>query len=188
MKRGGRDLETETHEQQTSADDEHRPQIRLRRDPLRDIDQTRAAGGTVDQRDAIQEEAGRNRSQNEVLHRRFSAARTAPIHAGQHVNREGHQFDAEEDEHQIPCGREHHHAGGREQHQHRDLRTERRAAMVFGVEKDEREHRTEQDHEIDRPPEPITGYAQVRRAVHAIAPRDHHDEADQQAQHDAEAG
>ena len=101
------------------------------------------ARGAVDQGDAVQEKARRDRSQQEVLHRRFGTARTAPIHASQHINRERHQFNTEENEHQIACSREHHHAGGSEQHQHWNLGTKRRTAVVLSVQQDERQHRAE---------------------------------------------
>ncbi len=70
----------------------------LRRADGRQID---AARGAVDQRNAIEEEGGGERSQKEVFERRFVGALIVAQISGQHVARDGRDFEADEDDDQL---------------------------------------------------------------------------------------
>ena len=71
----------------------------------------------VDQGDAVQEEAGRERAEQEILHRRLFRPRLGAGKAGQDVQGDGQHFQADKDGDQLAAGRHQHRAGGGEQHQ-----------------------------------------------------------------------
>ena len=81
------------------------------------MQQVHAAGGAVDQRDTVQEEAGGEAAEQEILERRFVAALIVAQIAGQDVARDGRDLQTDEDHDQI-VGRGHQALpGDREQQQ-----------------------------------------------------------------------
>ena len=80
------------------------------------------AGVPVDQRDAVDEEAGAERAEQEVLHRRFLAEQAAATgQAAEQVERQREHLERDEHGQQVVGGREHQHAADREHHQREDL-------------------------------------------------------------------
>jgi hypothetical protein len=74
------------------------------------------AGGAVDQRHAVQQEAGRERAHQEVLHRRLVAPPRPAPQRGHDVDADRHRLDAEEHRGEVRRVRQHQHAGaGQEQ-------------------------------------------------------------------------
>ncbi|KAG1448897.1 hypothetical protein G6F57_016743 [Rhizopus arrhizus] len=83
-----------------------------------------AAGGAVDQRHAVQQQARGQRTEHDVLHRRFRGQAVLAVAGHQRVGAQRQQFQTQVD-HQQAAGRDQdHHAGGAEQDQHRDLALE----------------------------------------------------------------
>ena len=115
--------------------------------------EVRRAGRAVHQRDAVEQERRRERAEQEVLERALGGSLAAAVDAGERVHRDRHQLDAEEDDHQVARGGEQHHARRREQDQHVRLgRLDPRAHVVVHAQRD-REHRPEQDDDVDEPAE-----------------------------------
>jgi hypothetical protein len=108
------DLEGEAHHQQPEAD--HRQRVG-RGERGADLREVQRAGGAVDQRHAVQEQPARERAHQEVLERGLVAAQLAAVEAGQHVDRDAHQLEAEEQHQQVRRRHQQHHAGGGQQQQ-----------------------------------------------------------------------
>src|SRR5690349_6908753 len=72
---------------------------------------SRRPRGAVHQRDAVEQERRRERTEQEILERTLGRALAAAIHAGERVHRHRHQLDAKEHDHEIACGGEQHHSG-----------------------------------------------------------------------------
>ncbi len=89
--------------------------------PSRDLRQVGAAGQAVEQRQTIGEDPGGERAQQQILQRRFVGALVAPQEADQHVGRDGHQLQADEQQHDVVAGGHAHHADHREQQQRVEL-------------------------------------------------------------------
>ena len=93
--------------------------------PLRDaaIDrEVDRAGEAVDQRGAVEQHAGRQRAQHEILEARLARAHVVALDGGDDVERQALQLEAEVERDQV-AGRDHQqHAERRQQQQHRDIR------------------------------------------------------------------
>ena len=117
VERHRRDLEAEAREQ------EHQPEIaRCRpRRGLGDAGERDVAGEAVDQRRAVEQHAGRQRAEHEILEARLGRARRCRGRCGDDVEREAHQLEAEIERDQVVGRDHHHHAGGRQQNEDREL-------------------------------------------------------------------
>ena len=92
------------------------------------------AGEAVDQRGAVEQHAGGQRAQHEVLEARLARAHVVAADGRHHVERQALQLEAEIERDQIVGRDHHHHAGGRQQHEHRvlELLRSRLAHVVEG--------------------------------------------------------
>ena len=81
------------------------------------VSQARRAGEPVEQRHAVEQQAGGERAEQEELHRRFVRAPVPAQEARQHVLAQRHQFERDEEHNQVRARGEKHHADGREQQQ-----------------------------------------------------------------------
>ena len=146
-----RDLEAEAHQQERQAETELQREA-VRRDRTRDDVEPRAAGGAVDERDAVEQERARERAQQKVLDRGLARTRVAAQRPRQHVDRHRHDLEGEEDHDQVVGRRHERHARGREQDQ--CIVFARRylvlAQIVDGHEERARRSRTHQDGEEER--------------------------------------
>ena len=82
-----------------------------------DIAQIRAAGKSIEQRQAVGEDAGGKRAEQQILQSGFVRAAVAAQEADQHISGNRHQLQADEDEHDVEPGGHAHHAHNREQHE-----------------------------------------------------------------------
>ena len=91
-------------------------------DGLVDRPEVHRAGVAVDQGDAVEEEAGGERAEQEVLHRGFLAEQApATGQATEQVERQREHLERHEHREQVAGGREQHHPADREQQQRVDL-------------------------------------------------------------------
>ena len=91
-------------------------------DRVGDLGEAHRAGVAVDERDAVDEEAGAEGAEEEVLHRGFLAQQPAPARqSAEQVQREREHLERHEHGEQVVGRREHHHPGDREHHQREDL-------------------------------------------------------------------
>ena len=93
------------------------------------------AGVAVDQRDAVEEEAGGEGAEQEVLHRGLLAEQApAAGQAAEQVEREREHLERDEHREQVAGRREQHHAADREQQQRVDLGVvEARGGLALGL-------------------------------------------------------
>jgi hypothetical protein len=140
VERHRRDLERERRHHHERADREQR-QV-ARRQALAHRDQAGRAGGAVDQRHAVEQEAGRERAHQEVLHRRLVAAARPPPQRGHHVDADRHGLDAEEHRGQVRRVGQHQHAGAGEQQDAEVLAD----GPVVGAHVRRRDQRGQRDH------------------------------------------
>ena len=118
VKRHGRDFEREPDEQQDHRQEDHDAGVDRRPGDAhaKFVELGRARDG-VGERDAVEKECTRKRTEHEVLERRFGARLARALDAGQHVDAERHDLERDEDDEQV-AGRPHqHHPGHREHHQ-----------------------------------------------------------------------
>ena len=81
----------------------------------------------IKQRQAIREDSRRESAQQHVFQRGFVRTLVPSQEAHQHVRRDRHQFQADEDEYDVEARRHAHHSDYREQHQGVIL------AMIFAL-------------------------------------------------------
>jgi hypothetical protein len=90
------------------------------------------AGGAVHHAQAVQQEAAGQRTQHEVLHRRFGGHGMVAAQRGQRIQRQAHQFQAEVHDQEV-VGRGHHaDAQQHEQRQREELALEHVARASVG--------------------------------------------------------
>ncbi len=149
MERDGRDLEAEPDREQSHAEQDQRIRTQaIGAHGRGDERQVGQAGPAVDQRDTEQEECARERAQQEILDGTLAGAEVPAVRAGEHVDRHGHQLEADEDHHQVARSGEHHHPDGGQQHQHVQL-AEPQVRLVEVARRDQHEEsRAEQQDEI----------------------------------------
>ena len=82
---------------------------------LRDARERERAGRAVDERDPVDEDARRERAEDEVLRGRLEGLRLALEVAGEDVLRERHELERDDDRHEVRPGRHEEHADGREE-------------------------------------------------------------------------
>ena len=115
------DLETEAHQHQGRAEVDQPEVGAADRQHLVDLGEGRAAGKTVDQRHAHEQERRRETTQQQVLVTGLAAADVAAHAAHQHVHRQAHGLQTQEDGDQVVGRRQHHHAQDRKQQQRIEL-------------------------------------------------------------------
>ncbi len=94
MERYGGDLETEADQQQADAGEQQRIVGGGTRERGFDRFELDRAGGAIDESDTVEQKAGGERAEQEVLERGFVGARVAAQEAGQRVNRDRHRLEA----------------------------------------------------------------------------------------------
>ena len=121
VERHHRDLEAEAHQHQPAAEDGQAQVVAALAQRARDVAERRAAGEAVQQRHAHEQERRGESAQQQVLEAGLAAAHVAAHAAGQHVHRQAHHLDAQEDREQVRGRGQHHHAQDREQQQRVEL-------------------------------------------------------------------
>jgi hypothetical protein len=113
VERHRRDLEPERDHEHRDAGQQHRARGggRHRRG---DLVEPERPGRSIDERDAVEQESGRERAEQEVLHRRFVRAALRPPRAREHVDADRHHLEAEKNDDEVGRRRHHDHAGDRE--------------------------------------------------------------------------
>ena len=111
VERHGGNLEAEADEQEHQAEDQ--PDAGAVRGRLGDAGKADRAGEAVNQRGAVQQHAGRQRAEHEILQARFGRAHIVAVRGRHHVEWQAHQFEPEIERDQV---------GGRDQHHHAERR------------------------------------------------------------------
>src|SRR2546422_11114345 len=78
----------------------------------RDGAEARRPGRAVYECDAVQQEAGGEGAEQEVLERRLGPCRALAVDSREHVDRHRQQLEPEEDNDQVVAASRQHHAGG----------------------------------------------------------------------------
>ena len=121
VERRGAELEREAGNDEDQAEDEHALVGLALADDFEDARNVEAAGGAVHHRQAVEQEARRQRAEHEVLHRRLGAGAMVAPQGHQRIERQAHQLQAEIDDEEV-VGRDHDaHAEQREQRQREEL-------------------------------------------------------------------
>jgi hypothetical protein len=112
------ELEADADEDEHHA--EHRPDLidAVADEVVVDVDDLERAGHAVDQRHAVEQHAGGQRAQHEVLHRRLAGALGVAVERDQRVLAKRQQFKAEIDGEHAVAGNHDQHAQQTEQPQH----------------------------------------------------------------------
>ena len=118
MEGHGRRLEPEPDQEQRQAREDHwlpgGTRRGQRRPEPRQVGRPRRA---VEQRDPVEEEAAREGAEQEVLQCRLVAGGPGPEGTSEHIERQRHELEGEEDHQEIRPRRHQHHANGGEQDQ-----------------------------------------------------------------------
>ena len=88
------------------------------------------AGVAVDQRGAVEQQAGREGAQHEIFEARLGRAQLVAAEGGEHVERQALEFEAEVKRDEVVGRDRQHHAGRREQDQHRILEPGQPLALI----------------------------------------------------------
>ncbi|EEF93407.1 hypothetical protein CATMIT_01964, partial [Catenibacterium mitsuokai DSM 15897] len=177
MERRGAELEGDAGDHEHHAgDQQHR--ARADRGGDRDLVEHQAAGGAVDQRQAVQQQARSQRAEHEVLDRRFRGQRAVAVDRDQRVRAQRQHFQADVDHGQAAGGDQEHHAGDGEQHQHRDFALVQAARAQVGPGVDQRQDADHADAELEHVG---GGVAHEHAAEHGAVPA--HVEGDQRGRH-----
>ena len=185
VERHGRDLEDEAGEHEDEA--EHQPELPLRpRQRGGDGLEAGVAGVAVDQADAVEQDARRQRAEHEIFEARFRRAHGIAIDGGDDVERQRLQLEPEI-ERQHVVGRDHQEHAERRQHdQHRVLEL---VELLLAGEADrhhQRQHRAEEGEQLHQPRERI-GDEGAGESL-AVADEHQHPGAGADQQRDREAG
>ena len=167
MKRHGRHLEREAHEQQTQREHLHRRgRNRLRRNQAADAVEPRAPRQPVRERDAVQEERARKRAEQKILEGGLGGDRRIAANARQDVHGNREHFEGEENHEQVGRGRHEHHAGEGKQQQRVVLAARQPLALDGRRRKRQRQQADDDQHAGDEQPE-VVGHddAEARRVV-----------------------
>ena len=122
LERHGADLEQQADREHAHADEQQRLVGGVVADRLVDAGELHRAGEAVDQRDAVQEEAGRERAEQEVLERGLLAEQaTAPGEPAEQVQRQREHLERDEHGQQVVGRGEQQHAADREHRERVDL-------------------------------------------------------------------
>ena len=122
LERRGTDLEEQADGQHAHADQQQRAVAEVVADRLVDGGELHRAGEAVDQGDAVEEEAGREGAEQEVLERRLLAQQPpAPGQPAEQVERQREDLERDEHRQQVVGRREQHHAADGEHQERVDL-------------------------------------------------------------------
>ena len=122
LERRGADLEQQADREHAHADQQQRGVRGVVADRLVDVGELHGAGEAVGQRDAVEEEAGGERAEQEVLECGLLAQQSAPARqAAEQVERQREHLERHEHREQVVGRREEHHAADREHQQRVDL-------------------------------------------------------------------
>ena len=147
MKGDGSDLEPKTDHQEAHANAHERMIGEAALTHCgHDAKQIRRASGAVQQRDAIQQEAGRKGAKEKILHRRFARLQDLMSHAGQDVLRQGHDLQAEENDQEIATGRHQH--GAQQSEEEQSVVLSQFQSFLSGVA-DRQQHGKQSHHQKD---------------------------------------
>ena len=115
-------LEQQPDQQQREAEEEQQVVLLAAGRRLQDLRQVDRVGVAVQQGDAVQEERGRERAEQEVLDRRLLGQQPAPPgQPAEQVERQREHLERDEHEQQVVRADEDHHAGQREGGQREEL-------------------------------------------------------------------
>ena len=130
MKRHGGDFEKQTGRERDHSQQQHRPKRRqstggicaaAERNNLADAAPNLAeigrAGNSIKQRHAVEQDAGRERAEQKIFHRRFVRTLFAFRKSDQHIKRQRHQLETDVERNQIVATAQKHHADSGKQHE-----------------------------------------------------------------------
>jgi hypothetical protein len=180
MERRQRELEAEAGHQQDEGDGEQRTGGVVRREPRAIAGDVRRLRGAVEERGAVEDEAGGERAHEEVLEAGLVRDRHAAVEADQDEDADREDLQAEDDEQEVEALGHHHHAD-RAPHQQR---VERAVLDAFALEvlaREERGHHAgqeERDVEDTRDGADLVRAAEERAAVRrrVLRPRRGHED------------
>ena len=122
VERNGPQLEGQASHQEHHAEGQHLRRGHAAVDAAHDLGDVQRASGPVDHRHAVEQEAGGQRAQHEVLHGGLGALRPVAAQADGGIQRQRHQLQAQV-QHQQVAARDHHHlAQQREERQRVQVR------------------------------------------------------------------
>src|SRR5271157_4350905 len=84
---------------------------------IADVPEVGAAGQAVEQGQTVSEDAGGERPEQQIFQRGFIGAAVAAEESDEHVGGDGHQFQSDEDQHDVVASGHAHHADDGKQHQ-----------------------------------------------------------------------
>ena len=116
-----RDLEREANHQERDGDRQQARSGGTARDTRGDDRNVGTARGAVGQRDSIEEEPRRERTQQEVFEPGLGRLAIAPVERGERVHGDRHDLESQEDDDQVARACHEHRAGRREQDQSKEL-------------------------------------------------------------------
>ena len=99
MERCGGDFKGEPHQDKNNTDDGAVPGAGG--EDASDGCKIRGAGKAIDQRNAVDEQAGGERAEYEIFQPRLSRAQGVPRHCGADIERQGLQLEADIEGHQV---------------------------------------------------------------------------------------
>ncbi len=179
------DLEAEADQQEPEPDDQHRIASALRGHRVGDAVQVGGAGGPEDEGDAVDEEAGGEGPDQQILQRGLARVGPGAEVPGEHVERDRHRLEAEEDDDEIARRRHQHHAQRGEQHQ--DVELARLLALATDVVHREQQHQAGgvADHDVEEERETVQHH-HAPEAAQLPRPREGHPVGDHQGRDDPE--
>ena len=176
-----RDLEGETGKHEDQA--EHQAELAVGAGQRRgDLLEAGAAGIAVDERDAVEQHAGRQRAEHEIFEAGFGGTQIVAIDRGHDVERQRLQLEPEiKRDHAV--GRDHqHHAERRQQHQHRIFELVELLLLGEFPRHDQRHRGADQRQHLHEARERIADEG-IAEGVAVAAGIDHHKARHDQHQH-----
>ncbi len=108
VERDSRDLEAESHQDERRANGQEQDRGRGGSEDAR---QAGGPGRAEDQRDAVDDKSRREGAEQEVFDARFLGCHHFAVEGREHVERDGEQFEGEEDDDEVRGLHHQHHAG-----------------------------------------------------------------------------
>jgi hypothetical protein len=172
VERHRRDLESEPDQQEAQAERRHRREGRAGQ-PLADERQIRGTGSAEDEGDAVQQERGGERADQEVLERGLRRGAPEAVVARQDVDGDRHHLQPQERDDQVLGGGQEHHAHGGEQHQDVVLRGEQALAIEVAQGVQHRRRRGREDHRFGAEAVGVDGHHPCHAGGRGPAQREH---------------
>ena len=168
VERHGAELEAEAGDDEDRAQNQHRPVDLAVGDGLEDVGDRERAGRAVHHGQAVEEKAARQRTEHEVLHRRFGRRAVVPAHRDDRVQAQRHQLEAEVDDQEV-VGREHDQDAQEREHREREqLALQDVAARAVGACVDQRGHHRQRREQAEHVPHRV-GDDHVLHGVERVA-------------------